>query len=228
MVAVGRLPYVSSVPGSEIGVLDHEHDDRASTDADGDHLDGAISGETDRGAPADGADLDDVLADRAARSGFERFFLASRGVVFGACVAMVGGDREAAADLAQEAFARAFENWATVSVHPNPQAWVLRTARNLNTSNWRRMKRAIRIGSARPTPPGDVGDRIASDGAVIDALASLPPSQRICTYLVVVAGFSADEAASVVGCSPSTVRTHLQRARAALQQSSGLVAQEEW
>jgi DNA-directed RNA polymerase specialized sigma24 family protein len=38
------------------------------------------------------------------------------------------GDRDTAQDLVAEAFARAWASWRTVSRHPAPAAWVVRTA----------------------------------------------------------------------------------------------------
>ena len=38
------------------------------------------------------------------------------------------GDQDTARDLMDEAFARAWASWRTVSRHPAPKAWVVRTA----------------------------------------------------------------------------------------------------
>jgi DNA-directed RNA polymerase specialized sigma24 family protein len=48
------------------------------------------------------------------------------------------GDRDVAQELVAEAFARAWASWRTVSEHPAPKAWVVRTALNANISRWRR------------------------------------------------------------------------------------------
>src|ERR1051325_6008772 len=50
---------------------------------------------------------------------------------------LITGDREEALDVAQEAFARAYERWRTVSRVDRPGAWVTRVAANLAIS-WRR------------------------------------------------------------------------------------------
>ena len=44
------------------------------------------------------------------------------------------GDQDTAQDLVDEAFARACASWRTVSRHPAPVAWVVRTALNVNIS----------------------------------------------------------------------------------------------
>ncbi|HJZ03634.1 MAG TPA: sigma factor, partial [Streptosporangiaceae bacterium] len=53
------------------------------------------------------------------------------------------GDRDTAQDLVAEAFARAWASWASVSRHPAPAAWVVRTALNAGVSRWRRRRREV-------------------------------------------------------------------------------------
>src|SRR6266576_394618 len=50
-------------------------------------------------------------------------------------------DVDKAQDLVAEAFARARASWLSVSRHPAPRAWVVRTALNLSVSSWRRHRR---------------------------------------------------------------------------------------
>jgi RNA polymerase sigma-70 factor (ECF subfamily) len=47
-------------------------------------------------------------------------------------VLVIVGDQDNAQELVAEAFARACASWRTVSRHPAPAAWVVRTALNLN------------------------------------------------------------------------------------------------
>jgi RNA polymerase sigma-70 factor (ECF subfamily) len=69
------------------------------------------------------------------------------------------GDRDTAQDLVDEAFARAFASWRTVSRHPAPTAWVVRTALNANISRWRRRRREISVPE-----PGLVADPASANG----------------------------------------------------------------
>ena len=91
------------------------------------------------------------------------------------------GDQDMAGDLVDEAFARAFASWRTVSRHPAPAAWVVRTALNANISRWRRRRREV------PMPdPGLMADPAAADAAadrsvdprIMAALLGLPVRQR--------------------------------------------------
>jgi hypothetical protein len=56
-------------------------------------------------------------------------------------VAVSIGDLDTAQELVDEAFARAWSSWRTVSRHPAPKAWVVRTALNTGISRWRRANR---------------------------------------------------------------------------------------
>jgi hypothetical protein len=53
------------------------------------------------------------------------------------------GDQDTAQELVEEAFARAWSSWRTVSRHPSPKAWVVRTALNAGISRWRRRRREV-------------------------------------------------------------------------------------
>jgi DNA-directed RNA polymerase specialized sigma24 family protein len=85
-------------------------------------------------------------------------------------------DREAAEDATAEAFARALVKWDSVAQHPNPRAWVIRTARNAYLS-WRRSWDDRRRHIDPPelaTPPPE----LSADPSVIKAIQGLPEHQR--------------------------------------------------
>ena len=69
------------------------------------------------------------------------------------------GKRDTAQDLVAEAFSRAWASWPSVSRHPAPAAWVVRTALNANISWWRRRRREIVMPD-----PGVVADLPAAGG----------------------------------------------------------------
>jgi DNA-directed RNA polymerase specialized sigma24 family protein len=118
-----------------------------------------------------------------------------------------------------EAFARAFASWRTVSRHPAPAAWVVRTALNANISRWRRRHREV------PVPdPGLVADPAAdgADGRCVDprimaALMRLPARQRQVVALRLFLDLDTGRTAEALGIAPSTVKAHLARALVALR-----------
>jgi RNA polymerase sigma-70 factor (sigma-E family) len=128
------------------------------------------------------------------------------------------GDRDRAQDLVDEAFVRAFASWRTVSGHPAPAAWVVRTALNAHVSWWRRRRREV------PVPdPGLVADPAAADGGgsvdprVMAALMRLPARQRQVVALRLFLDLDTGRTAEVLGIAPSTVKAHLARALVALR-----------
>jgi RNA polymerase sigma-70 factor, ECF subfamily len=126
--------------------------------------------------------------------------------------AMTGNGVEAE-ELAQEAMTRALERWDRVSAMTSPAGYVYRTAVNLNRSRLRRLRRQLRwsrdlAGSSHPDPE--------TVGAVVAALAKLPTPQREALLMVEWLGLGADEAGQILGVSPSSVRSRVHRAKAAL------------
>ncbi len=131
------------------------------------------------------------------------------------------GDKDMAQDLVDEAFARAFASWRTVSRHPAPTAWVIRTALNANISRWRRRRREV------PVPdPSMVAVHAAAEGAVgspvdpriMAALMRLPGRQRQVVALRLFLDLDTARTAEVLGIAPSTVKAHLARALASLRE----------
>jgi len=133
------------------------------------------------------------------------------------------GDREEAVDLAQETLVRAWERWATVSRHPNPEAWARRVLHNLCTSRWRRRK-VERSGVATTyRAQSELPDEMAVDIARL--VARLAPKPRRALVLHDVVGLSVSEIAAETGTSEGTIRSWLSRSRATLR--SQLLADEQ-
>lgn len=61
-----------------------------------------------------------------------------------------------------------------------------------------------------------------------DLLAQLPMRQRACVYLSVVCELSDQQAATVLGCRPSTVRSNVARGLARLKRDSAFSPTSEW
>ena len=131
------------------------------------------------------------------------------------------GDRDTAQDLVDEAFARAFASWRTVSRHPAPAAWVVRTALNANISWWRRRRREVSVPD-----PGLMAGSAAVEGAaagpvdpkIMAALVRLPARQRQVVALRLFLDLDTARTAQLLGIAPSTVKAHLARALASLRE----------
>jgi RNA polymerase sigma-70 factor (ECF subfamily) len=153
------------------------------------------------------------------RLDFAEFYRSSRDDCLRTVLVIVG-DQDSAQELVAEAFARACASWRTVSRHPAPAAWVVRTALNLNISRWRRRRREV------PVPdPGLLADRPAAVPAAQDpvdtqsmaALLRLPARQRQVIALRLILDLDTSGTAHVLGITPNTVMAHMARALAALR-----------
>jgi RNA polymerase sigma-70 factor (sigma-E family) len=114
------------------------------------------------------------------------------------------GNQQDAADLAQEAFARAYERWRTVSRMDRPDGWVHRVVVNLALSE-RRRRRLMEIARSREQI-GVVPEMQAPDPALRDALLALTPAQRSVIVLRYYVDRSIDDVARDLGKRPGTVR----------------------
>lgn len=150
---------------------------------------------------------------------FAEFYRSSRDDCLRTVLVIVG-DQDSAQDLVAEAFARACASWRTVSGHPAPAAWVVRTALNLNISRWRRRRREV------PVPdPGLLADRPAAapaaqdrvDPQVMAALLRLPARQRQVIALRLILDQDTSSTARLLGITPNTVMAHMARALASLR-----------
>jgi len=125
------------------------------------------------------------------------------------------GDAAEAEDVVQEAFLRAWQRWRRVREYDDPAGWVRRVAMNLATSRWRRLaaggrayRRHGRPADAPPLDPDHV--------ALVAALRTLPPNQRMAVVLHYIADLSVADVAVELDVPRNTVLSWLHRARAQL------------
>jgi RNA polymerase sigma-70 factor (sigma-E family) len=147
---------------------------------------------------------------------FAEFYEGARDDCLRAVFASVG-DRQTAEDLVAEAFARAWARWRTVSRHPAPHAWVVRTALNTRVSWWRQRRREVPF----PEPPHQAAEDPRDtpvDRALIAALQRLPIRQRQVVALRLFLDLDVARTAETLGIAPGTVTAHLSRAIATLRE----------
>jgi RNA polymerase sigma-70 factor (sigma-E family) len=141
---------------------------------------------------------------------FQEFYQASRDACLRAVLASVG-DRVLAEDLVAEAFTRAWVSWHSVSRHPSPPAWVVRTALNTRISWWRRRRREVDLPAGQDVAAAEAGDS-GVDPALLAALRELPQRQREVIVFRVFLDLDTKTTARVLGIAPGTVTAHLSRA----------------
>jgi RNA polymerase sigma factor (sigma-70 family) len=140
------------------------------------------------------------------------------------------GDRDTAQDLVDEAFARAWASWRTVSRRPAPAAWMVRTALNTSISRWRRRRREVPVPDlalVADRPAADGGADSSVDPRIMAALLRLPARQRQVVALRLFLDLDTAGTAEVLGIAPGTVQAHLGRAMAALRGDLIPTRQEE-
>lgn len=129
-------------------------------------------------------------------------------------VLAVQGDHQLAEDQLAEAFSRALTHWRTVSRHPAPRAWVVRTAFNVGTSWWRRRRREVPLDCDEP---GHSDEKASLDAGLLGALRRLPAREREVVVLRLLLDLDTSTTARHLGIAPGTVRAHLSRAVATLR-----------
>lgn len=147
---------------------------------------------------------------------FEAFFRQHEREVY-ACLWRLTGDAQAARDLTQETFVRAWRHFERIRAYDQPRAWLLRVATNLARSSHRASKqRPLSTDLLRdeqiPTR-SDPTARLAERDLVQRTLLELPAAQRAALTLREIYGFSCAEIAETLGISRDAVKMALFRGR---------------
>jgi RNA polymerase sigma-70 factor (sigma-E family) len=150
-------------------------------------------------------------------------FLAERGEHLLRTAMLLTGSRDAGEDLLQAALERLLRHWGAID--GDPEGYLRRTIYNLAADGWRRKGR----WRARLTLLGGGEDGIAQDrnlqveqrDELVRLLLRLSPGQRAAIVLRYWEDMSEAEAAEVLGCSPSTIRSATARGMRRLRELSG-------
>lgn len=158
------------------------------------------------------------------RAAFARLIDLHERTVLGVAYAVVGCGATAA-DVAQEAFLRAWQRLGELDDPGKFPAWLGRIVRNLAVDAVRRRPRREHATDAadlrdRPDGHADQHDRIERDERrrqVAAALAELDETSRMIVTLRYFQGLSSRQIADVAGLSPAAVDMRLSRARGQLR-----------
>jgi RNA polymerase sigma-70 factor (ECF subfamily) len=146
---------------------------------------------------------------------FEDFFTRHQQDIFG-YLWRITGEEQAAYDLCQETFLRAWQHFGTVSTYERPGAWLLRVATNLAINHQRRRAksngRLLELAEHHATE-SDPALHVVERDAVATALLALPVRHRMALVLRIVYGMPFQEIAVTLGISPVAARMALSRAR---------------
>jgi RNA polymerase sigma-70 factor (ECF subfamily) len=149
-------------------------------------------------------------------SDFDAFFAAQYRPVLGLAF-VLSGSAVAAEDLTQDAFVAAYRRWGEVSALERPEAWVRRVVANRAVSRWRRVASEARALARLRAAREPVLALDARDEATWAAVRALPRRQAQVIALVYLEDRALDDVSTILDVSVETVRTHLKRARRALE-----------
>jgi RNA polymerase sigma-70 factor (ECF subfamily) len=143
----------------------------------------------------------------------------------------LAGSREAAEDLVQETYVRAFRNWRSFEPGTNLRAWLLRILTNLNIDRGRKSQRSPdmqpleegdyflygKLGDQEEPDEEKLVERLSQD-SIVEALAAVPHNFRDVIVLVDISEFSYADTAQILDIPIGTVMSRLHRGRRILKQ----------
>jgi RNA polymerase sigma-70 factor (ECF subfamily) len=158
-----------------------------------------------------------------ARVFVEGLFAKHHGEIYAYLVRMLR-DGDLAADLAQDAFVKAYRNYDTLEKDENARAWLYQIAHRVALDELRRRKIVRMVpwtGEARGAAPS--AERLAMDlrlsGPLERALAKIPERQRAALLLAELHDLTGLELAAAMGVSHVAARAILTRARESLRRA---------
>lgn len=132
--------------------------------------------------------------------------------------------RQDAEDVAQEAFARAFQRFSELRDREKFRAWLVRMTWRI-ALDWKRRerRRAVRedvVSRGADAAPAIEADVIAQEQAarLWAAIDALPEKLRVVTVLAAIEGHGIKDVAALVGAPEGTVKSRLFDARKLLQE----------
>lgn len=137
----------------------------------------------------------------------------------------ITGSADAAEEIAQETFVRAWERIGRFRSGASFGPWILRIATNLAIDHLRHRKRFETFESEmeglRTDSPHVRAEASEAAMRIGKAIAALPEMQRVVAQLFLVEEYDHEEIAAMTGLSRGTVRSHLSIARGKLREALG-------
>lgn len=167
--------------------------------------------------------MNDTWNRQSAAAFVETLFARHQGEIFAYLVRMLR-DPELAADLAQDAFVKAYKAYDTLEKDENARAWLYQIAHRVALDHIRRRK-IVRFIPFTGESPGSSpsAERVAMDvqlsGPLERAMARIPERQRAALLMAEVHDLTGLELAAALGVSHIAARALLTRGRESLRQA---------
>ena len=152
-----------------------------------------------------------------------RALVALHDSAFGWALSVTAYDPQAAEDVLQQAYLALVEGKARYDGSATLKTWLFAVIRNVARRHARRRRVELRalswLGGMRALHSSRSAEALSeeSDGALRAALFALPARQREVLELVIDAEFTLEQAATVLGISVGSARTHYHRAKRKLR-----------
>jgi RNA polymerase sigma-70 factor, ECF subfamily len=139
------------------------------------------------------------------------------------------GNRDDADDIKQETFVKAYQAIRSFRSESSLQTWLLKICGNLcrdKIKSWDRRKvtydstmREDEMGVSNPDEsPQAIVERKELENTIARALKGMPAPQREIIVLHEIEGLSYEEIAAVLGCTRTSIKLRLHRARKSLKE----------
>lgn len=129
-------------------------------------------------------------------------------------------DWDEARDVTQQTFIRCYTNLRSYDPRRPFRPWLFRIHLNLCKSAARGLRRRLARFADVETieEPSRAAETADDSDVILREIDALPPRQKAAFVLIEIENFSSPEAAHILGCSDSTVRVHLARAKHTLRE----------
>lgn len=161
------------------------------------------------------------------RDAFRLLFERHKDRVYSVALYFFGGDEATAHDVTQQVFLKLFSRIGQFQGGSEFSTWLYRVTTNACLDEQRKRRRFLPFGGdewREPRARGAQEERVAGaelTSAVARAVASLRPKLRVVMLLKYFEEMSYEEIAAVVGCSPGTVASRLNRGHKVLARKLG-------
>jgi RNA polymerase sigma-70 factor, ECF subfamily len=164
-----------------------------------------------------------VNVDRTLEQEFESRLVESSTLAFRVAYAVLR-HRQDAEDVAQEAFVKAYQNFARLRERERFRAWLVRITWRLALDRRRGERRRTareETHDVAAAPPGIDADLVARERAELlwQAIDALPEKLRVTLILASIEGHDVDEVERLLGLPSGTVKSRLFLARRKLKES---------
>ncbi|MDH7492721.1 MAG: sigma-70 family RNA polymerase sigma factor [Candidatus Saccharicenans sp.] len=131
------------------------------------------------------------------------------------------GNRAEAEDACQDMVVQMLKHWDRVDLNRNLKSWAFTILYRKCLDQLKKRRRFLNFfHRAAADYTAALEDRLENrlEESISEALLSqLRPAERTCLFLWAREGYSSEEIAGIMGCSPGTVRVHLFQARRKLK-----------